>query len=73
MAAATSRTAETEENHTATIRVVQIEPGPIPTLYRLLHFQLKFSGLRVDITDDNIYLWKLLNLFNTLTTPCVCP
>jgi hypothetical protein len=74
MATAASEQQKLRKTYTATIRVVQIEPGPIPTFTRLLHFQLKFSGLRVAILPTITSICgNLLNLFNTLTTPCVCP
>ena len=76
-AAATSNTAENCGNPTpATTRVVQIEPGPIPTLTASAPFSTKYnaaSGVAMFPTTTSNSGNFALTSFKTLTTPLVCP
>ena len=77
MAAATSRTAENCGKPTpATILVVQMEPGPIPTFTPSAPFSTKYlaaSGVAMfpTITSNSGNL--AFTAFKTSTTPFVCP
>src|SRR5690606_10947158 len=76
-AAATSITAENCGNPTpATTRVVQIEPGPIPTFTASAPASTKYnaaSAVAMFPTTTSISGNDAFTSFNVFTTPFVCP
>ena len=77
MAAATSSTAENCGNPTpATTRVVQIDPGPIPTLTASAPASTRYfaaSGVAILPTTTSRVGNRFFTSCNTRTTPFVCP